>query len=522
MIMRIGNKGNELATTTKKYMFHNRYGFLVLFIVFLIEYLLFRNCSYRMVIGKVPRNSDQITYMQCAYELYNAIVHRSWNIFFDLINERIYTSGIPLIGVLSLFLFGNSYYSFLIINFAAFITAQITGSYAIYKITKKWAYVFVWAGIFAALESPFYWADGLLDFRPDFIALCLYTCWIAVYLIFLKFHESRYLKINAVFAGILIFCRMLTIFYIGGTLVIFEIFLSYYWTHIDESDESVIRRMEQGVYTLWDNILFYPKSLIKDHLGYSVFIFIVFCFVTAAGCYFSGRITVKLTELWIFTAISILLPLLILTLDEAKSPVVVNIVSGSVVLASVICFYVVFDKYFKLRTACVIIICCLGITSYLGNSTQDKTGYSSEEQSGLININDFIADYIIHNEKQETVMFIDRTLDGINALASRYWLSVHGETQYDIYDNFYDYEYLHSNFINKSSVSEKPSEQEIEKQLEQADIIVVSENGYGSSLYSSDNEIDKYREKIWNYAVDNLNFMTEDYVYGTWVSVFAK
>lgn len=548
----------------KKCNFNNRYRFFILFLVFLIEYLLFRSYAYREVIGKVPRNMDQIMYMQCAYELYDAVIHRNWNLFFDLITKRIHTSGIPLIGVLNLFLFGNSYYSFLLMNFFAFITAQITGSYAVYKCTNKWTYVWIWTGLLATLKSPFYWAGDLLDFRADFIALCLYTCWIAIYFVYLKSSENRYFKISAIFAGILVFCRMLTALYVGGILVIFEFinvfirqksnignvikkyiiyllimlisgawfllacvpqFLSYYMTHIDKSDESTIRRMEQGIYTLWDNISFYPVSLIKDHLGSKLCIFIVFCFIMAVIYHLTGKIKLfakKISGQQIFILISILLPFIILTMDEAKSPVAINIISGSVVLAAVMFLYSVFDQHFKLKTFFVIISCCIGITGYLRNSTSYRTGYSSEEQCSLIHINDTIADYIIHNDKQETMMFVDRTLDGINAMTTRYWMSMRDEMGHDVYDYTYDYDALHDGIVKTTSVTKKPSEEEIENLIETADIIVVSDTGYGSSFYLSDNEIDKYREKIWNYAIENLNFLTREYVYGTWVSVFCR
>lgn len=549
----------------KVYKYNIWFHFIILSGVFLIEYLFFRSYAYREVIGKVPRNMDQIMYMQCSYELYDALVHRNISLFLDLINTRIQTTGISLIGVLHLFLFGNSYFSFLLINFLAFIFSQIVGSYAVYKITNKWTYIYIWIGLFTALKSPFYWAGDLLDFRADFIAFCLYTCWIAIYLVFLKSHESRYFKWSAVLAGILIFCRMLSILYICGTLLLFEIinifiwhkklfkktlreyciymgimfvsggwligicapkFLSYYFTLHAATNDSKIRRIEQGVYTLWDNISFYPKSLIKDHLGKSICLFIVFCCIVTIICYFTRKINITFNEemrkILMHIIISTALPIAILTLDESKSSVVVNVVSGCIILAVVLLLYNILKQYPQIEKLCLLVCCCMGIIEYCSNSKSNRTGYSTEEQYSLININDAIADYIINNNKPETDMFIDRTLDGINAMTSRYWMSVHSEMGHDVYDYTYNYGTLHNGITKTTQVSEKPSEQEIRKQYEQADIIVVSKNGYGESLYITDNEIDKYRENIWNYASENLNLLTEDYIYGTRISVFIR
>lgn len=549
----------------KKQKYNIWYHFIILSVVFFIEYLLFKSYAYREVIGKVPRNMDQIMFMQCSYELYDALIHRNMSSFLHLINVRIQTSGIPLIGALHLYLFGNSYFSFLLMNFFAFITAQITGSFAIYKITNKWTYVWMWTGLFASLKSPFYWAGDLLDFRADFIAFCLYTCWISIYLVFLESSENKYFKLSAVFAGMLIFCRMLSILYIGGALILFEManifirhkksikrvikeycayvgimfvcggwltgiciqkFLSYYFLLHAATNDSAIRRMEQGVYTLWDNISFYPKSLIKDHLGGSICIFIVFCCVVASIGFLTGKMNIaidkKILEILIFTTICILFPIMVLTADESKSSVVVNIVSGSIILAVVITIYMIFKQYFKMETLCFLICCCMGMMTYCSNSLSDRSGYSTEEQHGLMNLNNAIADYIIDNEKSETKMFVDRTLDGINAMTTRYWISTRDEMGHDVYDYTYNYNTLHNGVVKTTQVSEKPTEQEIEEQMERADIIVISKNGYGESLYITDNEIDKYRGKIWNYASDNLNLLTEDYAYGTWISVFVK
>ena len=547
-------------------MSKQKYNLILLNAFFILEYLLFQSYAYREAIGKIPRNWDQVYYMVVSYKMYDSIVSRNLDAFLSIFNAGVKTSGISLIGTVNLFLFGRTHFSFLLLNFFAFLLAQIIGSVAIYRILNKWIYVWTWIGLFIGLQTPFYWAGDLLDFRADFVAFCLYTSWFCLYITFLYSKEEKYCKLSAVFGGLLIFFRMLTITYIGSVLVIFvfiDVFLfhkklkaiikqyivylgimivcggwlailcigktfSYYYNLHAINLEPEIRRIEQQVYSLWDEILFYPKSLMNDHLGkvylgsFIVILIVIVC-IAIKKLYIKEKMTWKGKEMLAFAIISIVTPMVILTIDESKSSVVGGIVSGCIVFISVISIYLIINKYLGwLKKIILIGCCCVGVYNYIINSIGEQRGYSREEQLALININTSIAEYIIDKDINNSEMLVDHLCDGIGSIVSTYWISAVYEEPYYVDDATYLMSFNESGDTLESQVAHRFEKNEINEALDKADIIVVSEEGYSESLYITDKSLDQYREQIWNYATQNLDLLLEDQAYGTTISVFAR
>lgn len=551
--------GNGLNRRIKEYLEKN---FIVAIIIIMIifEYLLFRTYVYREVINKIPRNADQLSYMTASYSIYENIILRNWGAVLEVINSEVLTGGLVFIGVINLFLFGESYNSFLLFNFFLYVLAQIVGSMTIYKISKNKWNILLFIGLFLSLKSPFYWAGDLLDFRQDFAAFCLYTIWLSFLILYISTENSRYFLYSALVAGTLIFCRMLSCIYIvfniftlefiynfifkkikitegiiniikyglfviigGGWFLLLRIpnFLSYYINLHVMNDEPAIRAVEQKVYNWQDNILFYPKSMIKDHIG----IFLMCLLIIVGGYGFlivKKKLNVIQKIILLECIISILIPIIILTIDVSKSSVVINIVSGAVVSLIALLWIVVDEKKVKLRKKIPVIIFLVGITFFIKNITSCHQGYSIQEQRPLIKINSIIAEYIIETENNEPRILVDHLFDAIKDTSVKYWLYENYKKNINVLDAVDAMNPFEDGIVKVSEVAKTFNDEEIADALDKADIIVVSSEGYGESLYITDKEYDKYRDRIWEYANEKLNLIDTVKIDGYKVSVFGR
>jgi hypothetical protein len=129
----------------------------------------------------------------------------------------------------------------------------------------------------------------------------------------------------------------------------FHALRDYYWVNHVTGPEKTIRALEQGVIDLKSNLMFYPTSLYQHQAGTDLFQ--VAGIALLAGILLAGvrwvmrrrtaRDASEATRLdapaacWFIVA-SFLTPLLVLTSDQSKSPVVGGILLGPLLLAIVI------------------------------------------------------------------------------------------------------------------------------------------------------------------------------------------
>jgi hypothetical protein len=500
--------------------------------------------------------------MTSSYWLYDKVLSRDWAGVIYLIKTECKTGGVPLVGVIGLFLFGESYFSFLLINFVSFIFMQIVGIKCIYKITERYIYVLLWIGFTLMLQTPFYWAGDLLDFRQDFIAFCLFTSWMATYLTYLYCGDKKYLIASALIGGTLLFCRMLAALYLGIILIITSILnvfifningvldeirnqmkyaigliigggcfilfriksvVSYYVSLHVLGDEPEIRAAEQGVYNRIDNLLFYPKSLVNEHLGVILTLILIAILIIAfwfrpKGVHFSSLSNIRTIS---FGIISLLVPMVVLTFDESKSSVVISVIAGSCIFVVIVLIYILnLDE--KIINKCMPVIVIIGILSYMLNCCQKQIGYSYDEQSSLIAVNETISEYIISENISSPAILVDHLFDAIKNTSVSYWLAC----------NYHRYVYIENaiesmnpssdGIVKYSEVAHYFEKDEIINALECADIIVVSKDGYGESLYITDQQLDLYRDIMWEYADENLNQVLNVDYQGDEIYVFVR
>lgn len=537
--------------------------FFVIFIIFLVQFCLFRTYAYREVIGKIPRNADQLSYMSVSYSLYESLIARDWENILDIIKTRCLTGGIPFIGVVNLFIFGRGYFSFLLMNFFCYILTQIVGGISVYAITKKYRYIFLFIGLFTMLMSPFYWAGDLLDFRQDFIAFCLYTCWCGLYIVYLYTDSKKFFFMSAFFGGMLVFCRMLSIVYICVTLLLINVFYVFIYKRVSLKKQLVsmlyyaivmilsggwflvlklksffsyyinlharylepeIRAKEQNVYNLKDNILFYPKSLVIDHLGIGLTILSLCILILVVATYFykKNKYVVKEKLCILFVLFTIFVPIVILTVDISKSSVVVNIVSGCVILLLTLLIYFSLDFKKNFVIGLVFICSLYGGYCYVSNSMSEHRGYSDLEQKALLNINSEISEYIIENDVENPKILVDHIFDAIKNESVTYYLAEKYDENVYVYNAIQAMNPSSDGIIRQSEVARTFTEEEIKEALECTDIIVISYEGYADSLYITNQQFDIYRELMWNYANDNMELLLEERVENTEVSVFVR
>ena len=172
---------------------------------------------------------------------------------------------------------------------------------------------------------------GNYDFRPDFLALCLYGVLICSILWSETFLYASRSWIVAAAAIVLISFRFFTALYVAGILsclltilvwsavksnssddrslarlrarnllaasivialiaapLLFgarhELYEYYLLGHV-LGEEKYIRAHQLGLYTVLDHVLYYPKSVYKDHLGWLSVALTVFIFAFSVGIF---------------------------------------------------------------------------------------------------------------------------------------------------------------------------------------------------------------------------------------------
>src|SRR5207249_11438683 len=84
-------------------------------------------------------------------------------------------------GALSCLAFGPGWLQLLNVNFVYFVLLQIATVHAAwYAGGRRVIWAMFGLGLLLALDTPYFWAGGLMDFRLDFAAFCLYGIFMAI------------------------------------------------------------------------------------------------------------------------------------------------------------------------------------------------------------------------------------------------------------------------------------------------------------------------------------------------------
>jgi hypothetical protein len=344
-----------------------------------LELIALNRFAVREVTWAFPIAFDQAFYGLESFWLYEQIRQQGW---WAVVLQRL-VHGSPqgvllqLQGTLACVLFGPGWLRLLNVNFVYFLLLQSMTAYAAWHASgKRLQCAVLSVGLLLAVGTPYFWAGGVMDFRLDFAAFCLYGMLIAAVIRSAVFGARGWSLAAAGIAGVLVWLRMLTMVYVVGIGVMLLAYFffrrrarrdarlrnaslwlgvliglaaplllarlpglyAYYWVGHVAGPEPEIRAREWGITDLWGHISFYPRSLFETHLGFVFLALSALVLVVAAVDRFVHR-RERLGgahgslgfDALVFCACCLLVPLVVLTVDVSKSPVVAGITSTAAV-----------------------------------------------------------------------------------------------------------------------------------------------------------------------------------------------
>jgi hypothetical protein len=362
----------------------------ILWMLIVFEALLFYTFYAREIAPYPPQAYDQAVYLAETYALQEHIHTKGlgevWRAVFS--NNHAGTLALPIEGALFGLILGGTRLPQLCVLFVAFCALQIFAFQTAHKVWGQRAYGFMLLGLILCQDTLWFFAGGLFDFRIDFLAYSLYGIWACSVIRSSFFLDRRWAIACGLISALLVLNRFLSVIYVVGVSIGFAGACLIVWFR-NRNDADLSRRMRQrlfnlgfslgvlaiivapilmfnwgeiyhkyvyaqftyekdvrarefGIFDLRGHLLYYPRSILLDHLGPSFLwasgIGFVAAFVTRL---FAKSTAPKPTTNWggetlllefIFLVGAIIGPIIILTIDISKSPVIGSIVGVPVAL----------------------------------------------------------------------------------------------------------------------------------------------------------------------------------------------
>ncbi len=452
MAIRSLNASNELLAYTL-------FGVLLL-----LEFLFFRGYAEREIIWAYPNNHDQAAYLFHTYSLYTDYLSNGVGAWIKYLKTPP-PQGIlfPVQGFFLCLLFGATRIACLAVNFILFAVLQAFLLYTVRWLTRDIWLGFIGVGLLLSQISAFFWAGGLFDYRIDFSAYCLYGIWILVVLRSGVFSDTRWTVGAGLVATWLMLMRFVTVPYIVGATLLTALLISVtslyglsdvrerqrhaglrritgaglflaiavgatapflylarhaIWGYYGErhlGPEKYVIAAELHITDFIGHLSYYPKSILYDHLGP---LFGMLCLVLLCAAYNFRRVRRKDPAVadgcpdprspipaFLFVVTTIVTPLIVLTLNITKSPVVGDIVGAPVALIALLAVLRIgcgtipwTHRHAMSHVACVILAAVsmsFGVWNYLSHLTgHGPFHYRRTEVEGLIKVYDSIGQYI--------------------------------------------------------------------------------------------------------------------------------
>ncbi len=342
------------------------------------ELVAWNGFAVREITWAFPIGFDQSSYGLQSFRLYESIRARG---LFPALRDHVLSPSpqgmlLQLEGALLCLTLRPGWLPILNVNFLHFLLLQLATAYAAWHAggrRLRWAVLSV--GLLLTLKTTHIFNGGLMDFRLDFAAFCLYGIFIAAVVRSEAFGSRRWSLVAWGVAAMLVWLRMITLTYlvgIGSALIVYfglrfirsrraesatrlwhaglglvtlvalvlpllvaqaPWLYAYYWMGHVASQEAAMRAAEFGIRNLRGHLTFYPTSVLRSHLGPT--------FLLTAGLVVVAGVSIALknrrgrreaeedprpgTDTLVFCALCLVAPLIVLTLDVAKSPVVAGI-----------------------------------------------------------------------------------------------------------------------------------------------------------------------------------------------------
>ena len=367
---------------------HTIAAWLGIALLLVVEYGLFRQHALREVVWSYPTGADQTAYLSLSYETYERILSDGlWpGIEHGCRHGR--ANGILLevqASVLFLVL-GPSRLSALTLNFLYFALFQAALAGTLRWYSNRWSVAFLGVGLLLTAAAPFSPVGGIMDFRIDFVAFCLFGTFICTVVRSRMFRSWPWSLAVGLVGALLVLFRFLTMPYLVGIAGLFVGLLSvrlwfhwrssadrlaclrqlsklvlagtvfsaiavpvalskwpmiraYYITHL-HNGENEIRAQEFGYVGTTTRLLYYPRSLFIHHAGPTFLVLSGIVLLTALGLgrwpFWSSRLKAAPGAAGgamplVFAVLCAVVPLIVLTCYASPSPVVGNIGVGALV-----------------------------------------------------------------------------------------------------------------------------------------------------------------------------------------------
>jgi hypothetical protein len=199
---------------------------MVLGVLLILQYGLFRQYALREVVWAHPTAHDQSGYLTAAYGTYEQILEKGWLEGLSFGYDRVSTGVVYHLQACLLFAFlGANRLAALTLNFAYFALLQIVLIGTLRWWSGRWSLALLGLGLLLTALSPFFWAGGLMDFRMDLGAMCLYGILICLAVRSSLFASRRWSLVVAAAACYLILFRFITVVYLAGVIAPFAAYV---------------------------------------------------------------------------------------------------------------------------------------------------------------------------------------------------------------------------------------------------------------------------------------------------------
>jgi hypothetical protein len=361
--------------------------------LFAVEAVIFYQQVARNIAPFYPPNFDQLSYYLATYDLINELQIKGFRAFINELLQPSSATGTTFVlqGALLSFVGGANRTALLSVNLLYLLAMQFTFFQTIRARTGDIRFAWLGMALLLALATLFLRLGGVYDYRIDFSALCLYGIWtclvvwsgafrygwrslfvavIGILLIYSRFFTIIY--VAAVFGGLLV-ATLTTLWFnrspdgavvamqrlrnilISGTIIAIvclprlylsrEAIYNYYVVGHVLGEEKFIRAHELGIYTLSDHLWYYPKSILFTHIGsFALWLSVGIFLISIAAALLIDRVTPAVLLIrahrfhseFIALGLATLIPLAILTINVAKSPVVGGIIVVPIALALIL------------------------------------------------------------------------------------------------------------------------------------------------------------------------------------------
>jgi len=372
-------------------------GWVLVAAIVLLQWGTFTGFANREITWAYPAHFDQTGYLGLSYQTFEQMLNQGLlsGIWSGL------TAPVPqgnLIHVQAALLFllrGPSRLSALTLNWLYLILFECAVVYTLRWLSQRWSVAFIGLGLLLTTTARFADAGGMMDFRIDFIAFCLYGTFLCTVVRSEMFESFWWSIAVGVTIALMILFRHLTAVSIGLVMLAALAFMGvrafsqrrnsagtvegtrikgivlsglvalllaaptlwttraailHYYTLVITTDEGKMRDEEFQVTRTADFLLYYPRSLPRDHLGKTAIATLVLILaVTLPALIRTPRKTWRALSAPFFDPVialfflgtAFIVPFIVLTVYPSRSPVVGSFLVPPVigaVLAMVVAF----------------------------------------------------------------------------------------------------------------------------------------------------------------------------------------